>query len=1082
MAASETLPRSVRVRRADRRGRALLDAALLVGVAALLVFPVLAKLAADRLPRGAPAALAPLPPGARPAALRDLPVGLRPGPKPAGVDDLRAAATALLGERQAARLLALVRTGTTGSPRAGVYPYRYATLEPVLAGLPATLTPAQVEAATDLGARLILLEANKTGKLWAAPAAFALLDRARRDGACAPALDILLLVASDTVPVDRIVAEEGERARRACPGDPTPGWLLGQYQSTMALPEIQKTGSADPETGLATFRRLVRDHPGAPAAWAGQADAFVRLAATTPPNRPWVARHLYERALAGYRRAARLRPGAETEMGVARALAGLGRVDEAVALQRRAVAALPSQPLPQAQLMVYLEAAHRFDLAADAAERLLQLTGGEPRGPGLFPAIPTAANFTRDDAYGLISIGAGRFAPFAVTLNPPTNDVASPATIGDLSFIPEYRPSPGLTTSERWCADWSRRRDLLLAGRAAEAVAGFPPEFRPLPGHGVQCESAAPSVLAGIARLELGEPIRATALTMTEDERQNLWRWAGNLPNAERAAREWVGRAPTASLPLLRLGEIEFLRGRYDDAARDFGAAARRARERARPSPTAESRAMLDRGAALAAAGRREEAAQALREADDVASRAEPAVAQSNFSDSDPVLATTSYYARVQLGELARDSGALPAAAEAYEAARERVPSLLDNRIQFHVEQLENNAAIVDVALGRVGSGVAATRRALAVDEENPALLMTAGFAAERGGDHAAAIRLNRAALAADASAYPAANDLGVLLARQGRDDAAVAALRRAVGAEPRYALGWFNLGVVLGGMGPAHLLSSQGALARAFDLEPALRDREREPTLDAKTYRTGLDVSRPLPPEWSFAASQRHAPAKTVGVAAFLMLALTLGRTLSARRSGRALAETWLARVDRASGRMGFLRRLAHPAIAVAATLLVFLAPLARDPGGGATAAVVGALGLCVLIAVALRARSLAARDEPGAERQRTWPPGLAFGLGGAAAGVSWAPLPVLGERANARLHRAAPVALALVAVPLVIATAWSDIPLTRSLAAAALVMAASLLTPVKPVDGGAIAAAGGAAAGFTAIALAALLALGLV
>ena len=77
-------------------------------------------------------------------------------------------------------------------------------------------------------------------------------------------------------------------------------------------------------------------------------------------------------------------------MGVARALAGLGRVDEAVALQRRAVAALPSQPLPQAQLMVYLEAAHRFDLAADAAERLLQLAGGEPRGPGLFPAIPTA--------------------------------------------------------------------------------------------------------------------------------------------------------------------------------------------------------------------------------------------------------------------------------------------------------------------------------------------------------------------------------------------------------------------------------------------------------------------------------------------------------------------------------------------------------------------------------------------------------------------------------------------------------------------------------------------------------------------
>jgi hypothetical protein len=278
------------------------------------------------------------------------------------------------------------------------------------------------------------------------------------------------------------------------------------------------------------------------------------------------------------------------------------------------------------------------------------------------------------------------------------------------------------------------------------------------------------------------------------------------------------------------------------------------------------------------------------------------------------------------------------------------------------------------------------------------------------------------------------------------------------------------------------HLLASQGALARAFALEPALRDRERRPTLDAKTYRTGLDVSRPLPPHWSFATSQRHAPAKTAGFAALLLIAFSLSRTLSARGSGRALAETWLGRLGSAGARIPFLRRLGHPGVAVAATLLVFLVPLARDPGGGPTAAIAGALGLCVLIGVALRGRSLVARHEPEAERQHAWPPGLAFGLGGAAAGVTWAPLPVLGPHASPRLHRAAPAALAVVAVPLVIATAWSDVPLTRSLAAAALVMAASLLTPVKPVDGGAIAAAGGIAAGFTGIALAAVLALGLV
>jgi len=59
---------------------------------------------------------------------------------------------------------------------------------------------------------------------------------------------------------------------------------------------------------------------------------------------------------------------------------------------------------------------------------------------------------------------------------------------------------------------------------------------------------------------------------------------------------------------------------------------------------------------------------------------------------------------------------------------------------------------------------------------------------------------------------------------------------------------------------------------------------------------------------------------------------------------------------------------------------------------------------------------------------------------------------------------------------------TAWLDIPLTRALAASALVMAASLLTPVKPVDGGASASAGGAAAGLTGLGLAVLLVLGLV
>ena len=115
----------------------------------------------------------------------------------------------------------------------------------------------------------------------------------------------------------------------------------------------------------------------------GAADALVRAAATSPPEAPWVARHHYERALAGYRRAARLSPREPRLTWAWRApwRASVG-ADEAAALQRRVAAALPSTPLAQAQLLVYREDAHDFAGAAAAAERLQALAGNAPPGPG----------------------------------------------------------------------------------------------------------------------------------------------------------------------------------------------------------------------------------------------------------------------------------------------------------------------------------------------------------------------------------------------------------------------------------------------------------------------------------------------------------------------------------------------------------------------------------------------------------------------------------------------------------------------------------------------------------------------------
>src|SRR3954470_17336870 len=126
MAVTETVPPPARARRPGRRLAVVADVVVLIGIAALVAFPVGARIAADRLPRAAPPLLAPLPAGLPHPPLQDLPGGLKPG----SVD---VAAAALLGELRGRRLMRMVRTGTTGRDGLGNppfrYPYRYPWLE-----------------------------------------------------------------------------------------------------------------------------------------------------------------------------------------------------------------------------------------------------------------------------------------------------------------------------------------------------------------------------------------------------------------------------------------------------------------------------------------------------------------------------------------------------------------------------------------------------------------------------------------------------------------------------------------------------------------------------------------------------------------------------------------------------------------------------------------------------------------------------------------------------------------------------------------------------------------------------------------
>ena len=1020
-----------------RPRRALaLDAVVLAAALILLAFAPLARVAASRLPitPPPPVTLPPLPAHARGGALRTLPEGVASTSQPPKPSELRAAAVALLGPRAAKRLLHVVSTRTT----------RRAPGDRVVDALiRAHISPAQVPAATRLAADFMLDSAPLGSD---SQAAYALLTRAAATGACAPAVDLFLLLdaAQDSLPE---TPAAGREAIRNCPQDPTAGWLVAETQSLDIPPD-----EARPE--VPALAPLLRRFPGSAAAWDAAGDAYLRQG---DDRQGFIQRALYRRALADYRRAARLQPSPELQLGVAAALAGLGRPQAAATTLSRALTHLAATDSLDEALVSDLDSAHRFNAAAIVAGRLASLHRPHGTGPGVFPHLQPG---------DLPSLGASRFVPLVTYQQLAT--VGATSVVQDLAFLPVYHAGP-LTDSQPDCPVWSQHRDELVAGRPAAALTNLPRSEDPL----TQEKGCQPmSTLAGVATLELGKPVRAARRAALQDARENMWRWAGDLSRAERVARQWMQQAPRSSLAATQLGEILFLRKRFDEAEATFAQAIRDARAAHDTWSRPEANALLDRGAALIASGRRPQGEQELREAAEVAERA----AAGKHDETLVELHAISVHAHAQLADSERERGALRDAADDYAAAR-AFPEGLDS------EQVANNGAIVQLALGHAREAEVLTRSALRADPDSPVFLMTAGFAAARAGQRATAIRYDTAALAIDHTEWPAANDLGVLLAGAGHEEQAVSALRRAVGANPDYALAWFNLGVVLGHMGPLHVLASQGALARAIALDGAYADRRRVLALDPRTYKSGIDVSRALQPHWSFASSQQREPAKTAGLAAILLLAFGTSRVLASRGSARGLAGGWLEKLAALTEKRKFLRWLFNPLLAVLATVAIFLSPLARQPGAGTAAAVVAAVGVVVLVAAVARARAAALWREPApAEPPKGWPPGVLFGAIAAVAGLLWAPLPVLGAKASTRAHWAAPLALAALALPLLALAVWTNVPLTRTLAAAGLVMAASVLTPLKPVDGGAIVAAGGAAASLTGLGLAALALLGLV
>ena len=387
-----------------------LDVVVAVLVLATLALPLGAMAAADRLPTPPPVLATPLPPVVHGDAL---PIRLMPAVVPGGPADQALTEGQVLTSAAAMRRAIddlgrqLFVGGSTvefwatlGDQEAFyhdvtiAYPFRYPTLDPLLdRQLPRPLSAASVRRLTDMAALLTVASARYpfddafpeagTG----ASAAFALLDHARAIvDSCDVQLNLAFLASAEVQPEDDLIVTEFERAHRLCPGDPTPLWLLGQFQlgRTYVVRDDVRFGQILDREELtprpvATFERLQRELPSSPAGWAGLADAELFLAQQADEQhvQPFTARHRYTHALALYDRAAELanddtsRIG--SDVGRARALAGLGRVGEAAVAAQRALDRAPGSGPLQTLRADILERAGDFSAAAD---ELAQFSSG----------------------------------------------------------------------------------------------------------------------------------------------------------------------------------------------------------------------------------------------------------------------------------------------------------------------------------------------------------------------------------------------------------------------------------------------------------------------------------------------------------------------------------------------------------------------------------------------------------------------------------------------------------------------------------------------------------------------------------
>ena len=843
-----------------------------------------------------------------------------------------------------------------------------------------------------------------------AAVAYSLLRHARGVvDSCDVQLELAFTVAMGFAPHIHDVEQEVDAARQACPGDPTPLWLLGQVEIVQASREptffSYEEGPRRLETDAdGTFAALRTEFPASPLGWAGAADLRLKQADEGDAlgvqrfenrNRRREALRFYEEARARSDDPALL-------AGYGWALSGLGRDDEAVAALERVHDLFPEDPAYLALLVEALRHAGRPDDVVALLQPLLTTD----------PAARTSLRLTpQTSAVGepeLFSYGArDSVAGWAYD---DSQKYSAGSSVLDTGFIPVSNTS--------WTSTWCPLADLLGAQIQTDDARAAYDVFR-------ERRQIAPSVcpdypkvlvdrLAGIAAFVAGdEGLMRDAVSRRNqyggaasagrseiwDDVQDFWRSVGDWDQAGRVLDEWRADLPDDPWPEHRAGEVAFLRGDFDHAVADY-------READDAFRTVKSGSFgehgysdsyigeeegsadnqLELGAALEWAGHIAEARRAYGQARNQADGQELGTAS-----------TVDFYVHSQLGGLDLEQGDYDAAVDEYRACLDGywgdVPPFEPGDDIYPNKEIgaqDNNMALALLKLGRDDEALTHAQSALAHDLANPVYVDTVAFVQQLSGDDDAAIETYQRVMETDPTAYVSANNLAVLLAQHGRRAQAVRLLEQAVAVAPTYAIGWHNLGVLREPVSTS-LLSSQGALARAARLDRGFRGQDGL-VVDDEIYRSGLDVSRPLSPDWEYASSATSVPrALTLGALALLLLRLVWVLGLD------RLTGTVSEKVIKASAKPGrlrwFWRRLGGP-VAVVASLVVLSWPLVTAAHSPLELLVLGAAAIAMVLLPLFVRRLLAGERRVS---HFAWVPALVVGAAGVPLGVAFAPYPSL-------------------------------------------------------------------------------------